>query len=247
MNELLGYASSLQLGYLAKHLHEIVHNAQLNTPTYLEYSIKLLKAEVESRKEREIAKRIKRAHLPRHCNLDNFDFTHGAGMTRHWLKQMRELLWVEQAYNVILMGPSGTGKTYIASGLINDAVNRRMNAMFGTMEEYVHILRTKDSLPKSMAAYNRILKCSVICIDEITLMPLKKEEAIAFFNFINALHEKVSVIITTNKAPTEWVEVFGDEGLTTSILDRILFHCSVVRLDGTSYRMDNRLGFLKEQ
>ena len=53
--------------------------------------------------------------------------------------------------------------------------------------------------------------------------------------------------ITTNKAPTEWVEIFGDEALTTAILDRILFHCDVIKLDGSSYRMDNRSGFLKEE
>ena len=102
-------------------------------------------------------------------------------------------------------------------------------------------------MPKSMAAYNRILRCQAICIDEITLMPLKREEAVAFFNLINALHEKTSIIITTNKAPTEWVEIFGDEALTTAILDRILFHCDVIKLDGSSYRMDNRSGFLKEE
>lgn len=247
LNELAGYASSLQLGYLSSHLQEILHQAQIDNPTYLEFCTTMLKAEVLARKEREIKRRIKRARLPRNCNLDKFDFTHSSGMTKHRLGQLRELLWVEQAYNVIFMGPSGTGKTFMASGLINDAVKRRMNAMFGTMEEYVRIIRTKDTMPKSMAAYNRILRCQVICIDEITLMPLKREEAVAFFNLINALHEKTSIIITTNKAPTEWVEIFGDEALTTAILDRILFHCDVIKLDGSSYRMDNRSGFLKEE
>ena len=117
----------------------------------------------------------------------------------------------------------------------------------GTMEELVRILRTKDTLPKSMSAYNRILRCNLLCIDEITLMPLKREEAVAFFNLINALHEKTSVIITTNKAPTEWVGIFGDEALTSAILDRLLFHCDVIKLDGSSYRMDNRSGFLKDK
>ncbi|MBR1783804.1 MAG: IS21-like element helper ATPase IstB [Bacteroidales bacterium] len=247
INELLKYANTLQLSYLAAHFPEILHQAQVENPTYLEYSINTLKTEVDVRREREIVRRIKRAHLPRNCDLDKFDFTHGSGMTKHRLGQLRELLWVDQAYNIILMGPSGTGKTYIAAGLIYDAVMSRRNAMFGTMEEYVRILRTKDSLPKSMSAYNRILRCNLLCIDEITLMPLKREEAVAFFNLINALHEKTSIIITTNKAPTEWVEIFGDEALTSAILDRVLFHCDVIKLDGSSYRMDNRSGFLKDK
>ncbi len=247
LNELLSYAYTLQLTCYAAHIQEMLHQAQVDSPTYLDFSADSLKIEVDGRKEREIQRRIKRARLPRNCDLDKFDFTHGSGMTKRRLAQLRELLWVEQAYNLIFMGPSGTGKTYIASGLVNDAVKRRKNAMFGTMEDYIRIIRTKDSLPKSMAAYNRILRCELICIDEITLMPLKREEAVAFFNLINALHEKSSIIITTNKAPTEWVEIFGDEALTTAILDRVLFHCDVIKLDGSSYRMDNRSGFLKDE
>lgn len=232
INELLEYAKTLQLSYLYAHLPEILHQAQVDSPTYLDFSKSMFKTEVDTRREREILRRIRRAHLPRNCNLDRFDFSHGSGMTKHKLAQLRELLWVDQAYNIILMGPAGTGKTFIASGLIYDAVMHRKNAMFGTMEELVRILRTKDTLPKSMSAYNRILRCNLLCIDEITLMPLKREEAVAFFNLINALHEKTSVIITTNKAPTEWVGIFGDEALTSAILDRLLFHCDVIKLDG---------------
>ena len=73
---------------------------------------------------------------------------------------------------------------------------------------------------------------------------MKKEEAVAFFNLINILHEKASVIITTNKAPTEWVSILQDEVLATALLDRLLYRCDVVKLSGTSYRMENRSGFL---
>lgn len=245
MAELQEYASALHLGYLREHLSEIIHQAQVDSPTFLEYTISLMRAEVEARTEKELARRIRMAHLPRNCNLDKFDFTHGCGMTRNKLRQLRELLWVEQTYNLILMGPSGTGKTLLAAGLIYDIVRQRKNAEFRTMEEIVRIVRMKDSTPKAMASYNRILRCSALCIDEITLMPLKRDEAVAVFHLINALHERTSIIITTNKAPTEWVEIFGDKDLTSAILDRVLYHCECIRLDGNSYRMDNRSGFLK--
>lgn len=76
------------------------------------------------------------------------------------------------------------------------------------------------------------------------LMPMKKEEAVAFFNLVNNLHEKTSIIITTNKAPIEWVEILQDEVLAAALLDRLLYRCDVVKLTGTSYRMENRSGFL---
>ena len=98
-----------------------------------------------------------------------------------------------------------------------------------------------------MRAYENLLKVELLAIDDIMLMPLKKEEAIAFFNLVNSLHERTSVIITTNKAPTEWVSVLNDEVLTAALLDRLLYRADVVKLKGGSYRMDNRSSFLSIQ
>ena len=72
------------------------------------------------------------------------------------------------------------------------------------------------------------------------MFPIKKHEAVAFFNLIDHLHEKSSVIITTNKSPKQWAETLEDEVLATALLDRILYRCEVIKLSGTSYRMENR-------
>ena len=144
------------------------------------------------------------------------------------------------------MGASGTGKTYMTAGLIRDAVMRGYKAQFITMDNLVNILRMKDISSSALKAYNSLTKCSLIGIDDIMLMPMKKEEAVAFFNLINTLHEKISIIITTNKAPTEWVEIIQDEVLATALLDRLLYRCDVVKLTGSSYRMENRSGFLDD-
>jgi DNA replication protein DnaC len=187
---------------------------------------------------------MKQAKLPRNCDLDNFDFNHSAGITKSQLQQLRELVWLDQMYNLIFMGPSGTGKTYMAAGLVRDAVMKGYRAQFVTMDNLINVLRMKDMSSSAMSAYNGYLKSDLFAVDDIMLMPMKKEEAVAFFNLINALHEKTSVIITTNKAPTEWVEVLQDEVLATALLDRLLYRCDVVKLSGSSYRMENRSGFL---
>ena len=132
------------------------------------------------------------------------------------------------------------------SNLRNNCGDIIHKAQFLTMDSLINILRMKDMTSSAMSAYSGILKCNLIAIDDIMLMPMKKEESVAFFNLINALHEKASVIITTNKAPTEWVEVLQDEVLATALLDRLLFHCDVVKLMGSSYRMENRSGFLSK-
>lgn len=166
------YAKALRLGNLRNNCSEIIHQAQIDKPSYLDFILDILKVELDVRQQNELAKRMKQARLPRCCDLDQFDFNHSAGVTKTQLKQLRELVWLDQNYNIILMGPSGTGKTFMTAGLIRDAV---------------------------MKGY---------------------------------------------KAPTEWVSILQDEVLATALLDRLLYRCDVVKLSGTSYRMENRSGFL---
>ena len=92
----------------------------------------------------------------------------------------------------------------------------------------------------ALTTYNKWLKADLLAIDDIMLFPVKKEESASFFNLVNSLHEKTSVIITTNKAPTEWVQTLNDEVLATAIIDRLLYRCEVIKLAGTSYRLENR-------
>jgi hypothetical protein len=91
---------------------------------------------------------------------------------------------------------------------------------------------------------NRGSICSGIY--NIMLFPIKKEESVAFFNLINQLHEQCSIIITTNKTPKEWAESLEDEVLAGALLDRLLFHCEVIKLTGNSYRQENRKTIFQE-
>lgn len=247
MDELRTYAKALRLRNLRSNCSDIVHKAQIDNPSYLDFILEILKTEVTVRQQNELVKRMRLAKLPRICDLDDFDFNHSAGITKPQLKQLRELVWLDQLYNIIFMGPSGTGKTYMTAGLIRDAVMKGYKAQFITMDSLINILRMKDISSSALKAYNNLAKCSLLGIDDIMLMPMKKDEAVAFFNLINTLHEKTSIIITTNKAPTEWVEILQDEVLATALLDRLLYRCDVVKLTGTSYRMENRSGFLEKQ
>ena len=143
------------------------------------------------------------------------------------------------------MGPSGTGKTFLAAGLVFDAVKAGYKAYLMTMEDIVNCLRLKDISTPAMMTYNKILRAQLLAIDDIMLFPVKREEATAFFNLINTLHEKTSIIITTNKAPTEWVETLNDEILASALLDRLLYRCEVIKFTGSSYRLENRQTIFK--
>ncbi len=233
-------ADYLRLSMIRNQAESLIHDAQIENPGYLDYTHNLLDQEVQQRKRTDMERRIKMANLPRHHNLDQYDYKVSSSISQKQMTELRQMLWVEQVYNLVLMGPSGTGKSYIAAGLINDAVAKGYKAYFTTMEDILNMLRVKEITATALSAYNRYLKAHLIAIDDIMLFPIKKNDAVALFNFINHLHEQCSLIITTNKSPKQWAELMDDEVLATALLDRILYRCEVIKLDGQSYRMENR-------
>jgi DNA replication protein DnaC len=217
------YAETLRLTNLKKSAQEIMHRAQLDKLSHMEFLLDVLTAEVAYRKVTDQERRLRLAKLPKNNDLDNYDFNVSNGIQKAELAQLRELLWLEQNYNLILMGPSGTGKTFLAAGLIHDAVRSGYRAYFLSMEELTNILKMKDITVSSMNAYNRLLKANIVAIDDIMLFPINKAQAVAFFNMIDHLHEQASIIITTNKSPKQWAETLEDEVLATALLDRLLY------------------------
>lgn len=238
------YADHLRLTLLRNKAEHLIHQAQIDKQSYLDYTHNLLEQEVLQRQKTDLDRRVKLAHLPRNYELNHYDYKFSSSISKHQMNEIRELLWLEQAYNIVLMGPSGTGKSYIAAGLVNDAVKKGYKAYFTTMEDLVNILKMKEMTSSALNTYNRYLKAHLIAIDDIMLLPIKKHEAVSFFNLVNHLHEQCSIIITTNKSPKQWAEALDDEVLATALLDRILYHCEVIKLDGNSYRMENRKNIL---
>ncbi len=233
-------SSRLRLYTIPKVFEQEAHRALEQQTTYNDFLMALLQREVDERNDKDFQRRLKAATLPARHDLDHFDHNYSQGITPLRLAQLRQLAWLDQTYNIILMGPSGTGKTFIAAGLVYEAVRQGRRAYMMSMEDIVTILKMKALMPSAMTAYNRLLRADLIAIDDIMLLPVKKDEAAAFFNLVNTLHEKSSIIITTNKAPTEWAATLDDQVVATALLDRLLYRCEVIKLSGQSYRMGNR-------
>jgi DNA replication protein DnaC len=230
----------LRLPAIAENAAETVHRADKEKITYLEFLSELLGTEIGQRMEKEKERRKKNARLPLSYNLDLYDHDCENSMGKQELRQLREMLWLEQNFNIVLMGPSGTGKSYIAAGLCFDAIEKGYRAYFQTMESLVRVLKMKDMTRKAATEYKRITSAHLLVIDDIMMFPVTKQDAVAFFNLINELHDRASLIITTNKSPAEWADVLNDPVLTTAILDRVLHRCEIIKLSGKSYRLQNR-------
>lgn len=237
---IIDYCRRFRLSGIASGLDPVITEAETKQMSYLDYTLKFLATEAIHREEKDLERRAKAARLPLFHNLDNYDFTVDNGLTKTQLNQLRELNWIEQLFNIVLMGPSGTGKTFIAAGLCNDAIRHGLKAYFRTMDDISHMLKMKDITRSAAADYKRLEKAHIIVIDDIMMFPLEKGTAVSLFNFINKLYENTSFIITTNKAPKQWAQMLDDEVLASALLDRLLFKCEVINLSGMGYRMKNR-------
>jgi len=234
------HCKQLNLTAVCNELDNVLQEAERNKVSYLELLKTVVETEINYRMKKDLENRTKHARLPLAYNLDLFDFEAGNGIEKQQLNQLRELGWLEQNFNIILMGPSGVGKTMIAAGLCFDAIERGYRAYFKTMDELVKTLKMKDVTRVAATEYKRIRGAHLLVIDDIMMFPVTAQDAVLFFNLVNELHEKTSLIITTNKSPKEWADVLKDTVLTTALLDRILHRCEIIKLSGNSYRMKNR-------
>jgi len=234
------YATQLNLTAIHQQAEQIILEAEQQQSSYLDFGLQLLQTEIDNREIRAQNRKLRAARLPLQHQLDHFDCAAVEGISPRQLQQLRELLWLDQNFNLILMGPCGVGKTFLAAGLAHQAIMQGYTALFRSMQQIIDILKLKDITRTAKAEYKRITKAQLIVIDDMMMFPVEKQEANLLFHLINELHQQSSLIITTNKGPQEWTELLDDQVLAAAILDRLLFQCQVIQLNGNSYRMTNR-------
>ncbi|UJL45800.1 IS21-like element helper ATPase IstB [Virgibacillus sp. NKC19-16] len=250
MNQLTTLQSklkSLRLAETADHLPVLLQEAESNDETYASMLMKMVNYEQLRRDEKQVEKRLKWATFPYQKTLDSFDVSEQQSMSKKQFNKLKELLWIEQLFNIILLGPPGVGKTHLAIGLGMQAINQGYKVIFTSMGDLIHALKTEEITRKSQTRMKRIRNAELVIIDDLMFMAMDQHEANLFFHLINDLYNNASIVLTSNKAPKEWGELLGDPAITTAILDRIIHRAEIIHLNGDSYRMKHRSSIFEEE
>ena len=230
----------LQLGESDALLDTHLEAAAQQERTYAEFLCLLLEAEVEARRTRALAARMRMAGLPCPKTLAQFDFAFQPSVDERQVRELATLRFVSDASNVILLGPPGVGKTHLATALAIEAISGGHSVSFVTVHNLVTSLGNAAREGKLEMKLRRYLKPKVLVVDEVGYLPLDAVGATIFFQLVSARYEKGSIILTSNKSYADWGQVFGENTIATAILDRLLHHSTTVNIRGDSYRLKER-------
>lgn len=234
--------SELKLPALASEWSAIADRAAGKGATLAEFLDELLHVEITARMQRTRDVLLKLAGLPVIKHFDDYDFRFATGAPRKQLLELTSLAFIERTENIVLLGPSGVGKSHLAISLAYNAIMRGIKVRFITAADLMLQLATAKKQDRLDAYLKRsILSPKLLVIDEIGYLPFGRAEANLFFNVIAKRYEVGSVMVTSNLPFSQWSTAFADDQtLTAALLDRLLHHAHIVQISGNSYRLKGK-------
>jgi DNA replication protein DnaC len=234
--ELEQLLKNLRLRRVLEIYDEQLKAAEKEQVSYSEFITRLVRAQWHARQEGALEWRIQRANLPERLSLETFPYARQPGVNRKQIRGFAELEFMAQAENIVLVGPTGVGKTGLSCGLLLKALENGYRCQFVRAQDLFDEMYASLADRSTRQLLKRLARLDILLIDEFGYLNLKPEQSNIFFKLMEERYGQHSTIITTNLDYDEWPNFLGNRPMVEALLSRVRHHCHTVRIDGPSLR-----------
>jgi DNA replication protein DnaC len=214
---------------------------------YEEYLLRLTDLEVAQRSANAITARIKAAGFPVLKDLDTYDFSAMPSVPKAKVVELARSEWIEQKFNLCLLGNAGTGKTHLAIALCQAACRAGKRVRFFTAAALVNALEEAQKQYRLERFLGQLDKLDLLAIDELGYLSFSRGGAELLFQIFADRYERASILVTSNLAFSDWGSIFQGERMTAALLDRFTHRCHIFEINGESYRFRESAKAAKER